>query len=567
MSPVSLADPDPAPAPLDDRHAIGRFVGEQDTIGAVPPYTRSRIRLAFKEQEVNSRTTWFQKLFRGDPPSKFRVIPDAAEEKDPMAAAGFPTEPTPTRLPEPVADGDPDLAHLLNRIKTSGETRVAPPVPFVERRTAPRPFESDEDRSPAQPPLAEPEAPAPAAALLAPALLAPALLDTALLDPALLDPELLDPKPTPGSTSERPVAPPVAPPLSPPADAAIIASTPFVTGPLIPGSPEPMPAQPAPARLNQSLPAPLRPSDTLSYGRPLRPLTFQQLAGSIEAEALHEQANDEPQPPSAPVTLASKPVGETYVETPDPALAPVRTESRSAQRLSAERSSLPAAASASPPVPDLGAQEPEAEVKGSVSDAPRPAPLMEVGHTGMPMWPKKESVAITGISGFTPPRQAPVITPDPSPQQQRTAEDPKEREQVAPAPVVPRSVEPPSARRGSFERIPILPDPSTDPSPAPRPYRLDHVPSEPERSVAKVEESQVPAGTSFPPDHGARRQLFGRRKTDRFGPNGEPLAPGLTRRWKLLSQFEPVVSDPLPAHRKSHTRATDFNPPRRTDEG
>jgi hypothetical protein len=59
--------------------------------------------------------------------------------------------------------------------------------------------------------------------------------------------------------------------------------------------------------------------------------------------------------------------------------------------------------------------------------------------------------------------------------------------------------------------------------------------------------------------------MFGRRKTDRPGGTAEVLS--MTRRWKLLSQFEPVVTDPLPAHRKGYTRSTDFNPPRRSDEG
>lgn len=44
--------------------------------------SRSRIHFAFKEEEVNSKTTWFGKLFRGEPASHFRIVPDEEESEE-----------------------------------------------------------------------------------------------------------------------------------------------------------------------------------------------------------------------------------------------------------------------------------------------------------------------------------------------------------------------------------------------------------------------------------------------------------------------------------------------------
>jgi hypothetical protein len=135
---------------------------------------------------------------------------------------------------------------------------------------------------------------------------------------------------------------------------------------------------------------------------------------------------------------------------------------------------------------------------------------------------------------------------------------------------------PPSARRSLFERSPILPDPLSDPSPAQKAYRFDTpggsavrpaaaVPAS--SPAANVPEGTVPGGTSFPPDHAARVQILRRRKSDYPQPNREAEVAGMSRNWKLLSQFEPDITDPLPAHRKGYTRSTDFIPPRKQDEG
>jgi uncharacterized protein involved in exopolysaccharide biosynthesis len=72
-------------------------------------YTRSRskIHFAFTEEEVNSKTTWFSKLFRGDPPSHFKVVPDEEEpgQQDAADAEWNPIEDRSgeTLAPAPVA--------------------------------------------------------------------------------------------------------------------------------------------------------------------------------------------------------------------------------------------------------------------------------------------------------------------------------------------------------------------------------------------------------------------------------------------------------------------------------
>jgi uncharacterized protein involved in exopolysaccharide biosynthesis len=112
MPPRKVAEPDVAP--VEDAQPVGRFAGERELVATGPSYSRSKIRLAFKEHEVNSKTTWFSKLFRGDPASSFKVIPDDDDDDDPMDFDGRPIE----RLPEVTATADPELKHLLHRINS-----------------------------------------------------------------------------------------------------------------------------------------------------------------------------------------------------------------------------------------------------------------------------------------------------------------------------------------------------------------------------------------------------------------------------------------------------------------
>ena len=521
--------------PSEDPLAVGRFVGDRDKVGAVPSYTRSKIRLAFKEQEVNSKTTWFSKLFRGDPPSNFKIIPDEAEgDYESPETPELQQEQLAARIPEATADGDPELSHLLSRIRTSGQTTIAPrtrpvavesesspagsAVPFVERRSEPRPVEMDEDRAPS--PVA--------------------------------------------STPQAPVRPPGIPaPLTPPLAPAPVsfAAPPASPAPSSPGFVPPRSVRPQP----EPTPAP--------YGRPLRPLTFQQLAGHLHDEAPHQ----EPQQPAEPVDTPVPDVLEPPVSASVPA-APV-----------AETGAEPPMQKAvAPPVVSTWELPPilrEAAPKRVAPPTPAPA-LPMISHSGMPLWPSKEPISNPDTPSNQSAKPTPASKSEPvpihtAPDFKAVVNEPEpalspEQSSEASVYLAPS----PSARRGSFERIPILPDPLTDPSPTQRPYRLENAPSAVERPVASPSSSPsasepeasapiatAPAVTSFPPDHEARRQLWGRRKTDRIGADGKVEVPGLTRRWKLLSQFEPVVTDPLPAHRKGYTRSTDFNPPKRSDEG
>ncbi len=644
----------------DDPSAVGRFVGEKDTVGAVPSYTRSKIRLAFKEQEVNSKTTWFSKLFRGDPPANFRIVPDETEEEEAQVQTPkLQWDQPPTRLPEPLIENDPELSHLLQRIKASEEPRLAPrprpsaaveteqaapsesAAPFVERRRVARTVEIDQFRAAAAAPAFEANTSTPEAPVW----------------------ETLAPAPPPAPIAAAPIA------FDAPAE-------------------EPVDAQPMLPRF----------TDSRSFQRPLRPLTFQQLAGEVAPAVVEETSSEPPPPPPlapfaavapeleatepaqehedfyAPLEAAPEPVFEMpfdpdaephlapvsetslapvadWLPAPvaEPHLAPVSETSLApvADWLPApvaEPLIVPAAEPPLAPVADwlpapvaeplvVPAAEPplapvadwlpapvaettlaEVPVVPSASEPPLPAPVeanrwaipthrMEpapapparpaapavasAGHTGVPMWPAKEPMVSSYAPAFRKVDEEPAERPFFA-ASDAVASDSPERTMVEAAelaasrpgeeqePEIPTFVPPsPSARRGHFERIPILPDPMSDPAPSPRPYRLETAPSVPERQFAPEHAAQVsapaaapaavPAGISFPPDHEARAQMFNRRKTDRVG--GDAEAAGLTRRWKLLSQFEPVVTDPLPAHRKGYTRSTDVNPPQRGDEG
>ncbi len=157
-------------------------------------------------------------------------------------------------------------------------------------------------------------------------------------------------------------------------------------------------------------------------------------------------------------------------------------------------------------------------------------------------------------ASFWPPRgpaPAPPVRPDPSTFNSQAS----------------RSDRPVAAARPA-----LLPDPFSDPEPSPRAYRLERnsrgaapeaeaalPPETPVSSSSLPDSTEVAAGISFPPDHAARAMQtngrnWGRRSTDRLGPDGLSVVTEANRRWQLLSQFEPDLSDPTPAPRR---RATD----------
>ena len=490
-----LRQPDCEVSDVDDAREVGRFVGELDTIQAVPSYTRSRIRLAFKEQEVNSKTTWFSKIFRSDPPSSLRIISDVGEEEAGSSATqALQSEEPLARLPEAAAETDPELARLLDRIKPSGENRIPPrplaepvveaapellsepPEPFLERRSEPRLVELEQERAPGV--LAT------GAAIFEPAA-------TPGMDPVVPAPLLT-----------------AAPPLPPEHQAGV-----YQAGAVGRDS----------ARSAQSA------SGTGQPARPLRPLTFQQLAGSNEAEAL-DQDQDSLEFASQPLEVPAR-----TMQRPEP----VRVLSPAPQRsISAFWSPRPGGNAAASTAPI--ATQPPFQRPGLVS---------------------------TDAQAHPGPGDATSASPSVSAQPRQSVADARLEEasgSIAPSP---------SARLGSVERMVNLPDPWSDPAPTQRSYRLEPVQvglkqEEARETVAAVDSdapTEVAAGTSFPPDREARVQMFGRRRTDYA--DGSQDVPGLTRRWKLLSQFEPVLTDPLPAHRKAYTRSTDVKPPRRDDEG
>lgn len=266
---------------LDDQHPVGRFVSEQDEIGAVPTYTRSRIRLAFQEQEVNSRTTWFKKLFRGDPPAAFRVVPEGGEEAPPTETEATQSMTTSETWLAQLAE-DTDLDKVLDRLNNSGERKVSPrpralssaaamvieearepqttdgiSVPFVERRNPSRLVDIEDYRS---------------------------------QEPASAD--------IVGGANEMPFGSEYVPSPSVPASAISEAASTSVGDNIAPNSipvpgltllhrDEPVPALSACAALNSELSdrttanyaEPSQPEELRRSIRPLRPLTFQQLSG------------------------------------------------------------------------------------------------------------------------------------------------------------------------------------------------------------------------------------------------------------------------------------------------
>jgi hypothetical protein len=273
-----------------------------------------------------------------------------------------------------------------------------------------------------------------------------------------------------------------------------------------------------------------------------------------------------PAPLNSPIASAQTSFAESSSPDPDPSWAP---PSRSITQTAAHSRSQ-----GRPSRPLTFHQLVSRSEAGTPHEAPHEAPNQPLQAISQPIpAPGPPSVVAPGQSfadtGIEPVERAcvpPAVATPPEPSISR------ERSVLSSAFIGP----PPSARRSLFERSPILPDPLSDPSPAQKAYRFDTpggsavrpaaaVPAS--SPAANVPEGTVPGGTSFPPDHAARVQILRRRKSDYPQPNREAEVAGMSRNWKLLSQFEPDITDPLPAHRKGYTRSTDFIPPRKQDEG
>jgi len=477
---------------IDDPAPVGRFVSEQDLIQPVPSYTRSKIRLAFKEQEVNSKTTWFSKLFRGGSSDSFRVVPESpgsVDSQDP------PAHPTASSLPL-----DPDVQSLVNRIKPQGDFTFSPrveeykakakakaeaaalsaapgqggrPVPSVERRSAPREAEPDE------PSMAHPLIAVTASAVAEPP--AEAQIEAEWAPSRFAYAEPVPPQPpvewTPAAedwlrTLRSPSAETAGEPVESPGLDLPVESTPSYLAEPVPVA-ETTEATPVAEWTPSSWTEPVEPPAPAM--RPLRPLTFQQLAGL--------------EPAPAPIPAPAVAIRQSQPESPqvDPAVVVRRIE----------------------PIVPAFEPHPEGHLAAGrpVAHKPEPAVLEAAVH------PKPEFQPEPEIAAFAQPDvwdAAGVWSAN----------------ETAPAPI-----QPPVAQE--------------------------------QRAWLGAPRMEVPANTVIAPNPEAWAQQFGRRSTDRVGPDGKPIAPGLTRRWALLSQFEPTLSDPSPAPRR---RSTDF-PPQHSDEG
>jgi uncharacterized protein involved in exopolysaccharide biosynthesis len=445
------------PGSDEDPHAVGRFVGKKDRIGAVPSYTRSKIRLAFKEQEVNSKTTWFSKLFRGDPPAAFRIVPEDDENGEYAAE-----QPAPVRAQQRVEEApDPELQQLLRRINSrehelrrEQQTKVVmPPAP-----------------------VAQPVAPV--AQMVAVA--------------------------APVSAPERfaPIAQPAAPAYVP----AVAA--------------EPVPT----ATVARTAPP--------AAGRLPRPLSFQQLTGEAPIErpsaarAAATAASSGPSAPPATSEIPLWPEKESPAKTAQAFVASAPPVATTSWNFPQQRepvqvvNSIPAVAAPSAPVAEVAAVEPEvsAEVAAPAEPELTPGPPVQAAAPEPP------------VLSHAPPQYVPT-QPGPSSRLE--------------------------AQMAAHEAR--VPDPTSDPAPSPRNYRLEHpvagapeAPAEPfvERRRSEAEKPAQPAEAIV--------QHPRRRSTDAQGDAG---VPGLTRRWALLSQFESELSDPLPAGRRSHLKTDVALPP------
>ncbi len=137
LAPSLVAATEAAPA-----DSMGTLFDREDRGGTIPPYTRSRIRTTFKEQEVNAKTAWFSKLFRGDPSSTPRMLPaEQVPGTDQFSARNATSN-------QAVYADRPQLEDLLRRInsrayKVPGREFDTPGVAPLSERT-PAPAQIDE---------------------------------------------------------------------------------------------------------------------------------------------------------------------------------------------------------------------------------------------------------------------------------------------------------------------------------------------------------------------------------------------------------------------------------------
>jgi uncharacterized protein involved in exopolysaccharide biosynthesis len=435
--------------------AVGHRLAENERNGALPSYTRSKIRLAFKEQEMSGKNKWFSKLFRGDQPADFKIVPEDEEDQPetPLASGREASRRETNDRPS-----DPDLQYLLARINSVShqdqrEQMSAEAASRQETHMMPTPR------------------PAPA--------------------------------PLPGIV-ERQAAP--AFPATPVAEPEIQPQAPL--------------AEP---QSNASRPV-----------RPGRPLSFLQLTGH---ESVESAPGPRPQPQVSPEVLV-----ESWAhETPSSPSIPLWPEKQAAP----ESTFSPSIAQ--PNISRIHSQRPE-PVHVATSIPPIPAAELEAVDSDV-VTVDQFSYEIPEIAQL--PLQAPP-TQNTGPSSRLEA---KMDEHMAP-----------------LQGRAFLPDPTTDPAPSSREYRLDSgtrpvIPrpefastqqpkpefaASPQTEFADRRKPQPERDPNRPTEQVVRPQR--RRRTDQIA---EPAGPNLTRRWALLSRFESVPSDPEPASRASHENPAD----------
>ncbi len=473
-APQSL-QPGPEDSPShEDLKPVGRFVGDSGVVEAVPSHTRSKIRLAFKEQEVNSKTTWFSKLFRGDPAASFKITPEDEEE-------GMPEEYAPVqRLPEITHTDDPELRHLLNRV--SGGRKIAQTAPPVDT-TQPQTLEAR---------LSE-AVHAPVAQVAAPA-------------------EVQEPAPSASFIPEP--APTFAHVEAPPVEAPY---------------------------------------------RPLRPLTFQQLAGEeVAAEptayesAAYEPAAYEPvQLPAEPIAVAPVVDGRAMWPSKAPRVAEIMPEPSSPALTKAEPSRDEPVIAAVHQVPEITPLSARRAAFVPETTAPVPAP---------------PGVAADAPRVVRSPF-LPDVYPDPLTDPSPAHRSPSRLEPIMPI----RSEQSPWLHRSSAMRGVAQPaiqaasvaEPTYNPAPA-----AEDFDASPEPVARSHAEPVAPAVDQAQPelrveDEGIRAvpipQPVPQSVADAAA--GTPMVTrGLSRRWALLSQFEPSTMDPTPAGRTVQPRIVERKP-------
>ena len=457
------------PSSQEELKPVGRFVGDSGMVEAVPSHTRSKIRLAFKEQEVNSRTTWFSKLFRGDPAASFKITPEDEEGGIPEEWARV------QRLPEITHTDDPELRHLLNRV--SGGRKIAQTTPPVE---APQTLE----------------------ARLTEAVHAPVA---------------------------RVAAPPEAPPSAPPPS-------------LIPES--------APGFAQAETPAEKAPYRTL------RPLTFQQLAGEDVAE---EPVSYEPAPaepavyesfaaPLQPVAAAPVVDGPAMWPSKAPRVAQLVQELPAAASMKAEpvhEEPVVAARHQVPEITPLSARH-AAFVPEPSAPAPAPKPPSAVASAPAVRSPFLPDVYPDPFSDPSPAHRSPSRLEPIMPI--RSEQSPWLHRSSAMRGVAPPAVQPAPMAEPVYNPAPVAEDFDASPEP------VAHVPVEPPAPVAFLAEPE-----SRDHDEGVRAVDVPQPVAESAA--GTPMITrGLSRRWALLSQFEPSTMDPTPAGRTVQPRIVELKP-------